>query len=305
MKTKRFNAIYKFLILFLSISLGLRAQDIDIQGHRGARGIMPENTIPAFLYALDQGVTTLELDVVVSKDHQIIVSHEPWLSHEICLDTTGNLISKNREKELNLYEMSYTEIREYDCGSKGNSRFTDQTKMKTVKPLLVDVIKAVERHVKGVTLYEVNYNIEIKSTLGGDGVFHPEYKEFSDLVFKLIDQYLPWERVIIQSFDFRALKYWNEQYPDVKLAVLIENLKSPKTNLKELGFTPEIYSPYFKLLSKSKVSEIKKLGMQVIPWTVNNKEDMKKLVSWKVDGLITDYPNRANELDLITSKGED
>lgn len=296
MKTKRFNSIYKFLFLFLSLSIGVKAQNIDIQGHRGARGIMPENTIPAFLYALDQGVTTLELDVVVSKDDQIVVSHEPWLSHEICLDPTGNAISNTQEKQLNIYEMTYAEIAGYDCGSKGNVRFADQTKMKTEKPLLVDAIKAAERHVKGVTLYEVNYNIEIKSTPEGDGVFHPGYKEFSDLVFNLIDQYLPWERVIIQSFDFRVLKYWNEQYPDVKLAVLIENMKSPKTNLQELGFTPEIYSPYFKLLSKSKVIEIKKIGMQVIPWTVNDKEDMQKLISWKVDGLITDYPNRCRDL---------
>ncbi len=305
MKTKRFNSTYKILAFFLSISAGLHAQNIDIQGHRGARGIMPENTIPAFLYALDQGVTTLELDAVVSQDNQIVVSHEPWVSHEICLDLTGRSVSKNQEKQLNLYQMTYAEIEAYDCGSKGNSRFVDQTKMKTVKPLLVNVIKAVERHVKGVTLHEVNFNIEIKSTPEGDGVFHPEYKDFSDLVFKLIDQYLPWERVIIQSFDFRVLKYWNERYPDVKLAVLIENLKSPETNVKELGFTPDIYSPYFKLLSKSKVQKIQKLGMEVIPWTVNDIEDIKKIVSWEVNGLITDYPNRANELGLITARGED
>lgn len=279
----------------------LHAQIVDIQGHRGARGKMPENTIPAFIYAMDQGVTTLELDVVISKDNKVVVSHEPWLSEEICIDSAGNELDHVKEK-YNIYSLNYSEIEQFDCGSKQNKRFTEQISIKSAKPLLQDVIKAVERHQKGITHYEVSYNIEIKSTPEGDGVYHPDVMEFSDLVYELIDQYLSWERVIIQSFDIRTLQYWHSKYPKVQLALLIENIKSPKANIKELGFTPGIYSPYYKLISKKSVTELHSMGMQVIPWTVNDKSEMKKLVSWGVDGIITDYPNRARELGLITSK---
>ena len=289
------------LIVLLMATSILQAQVIDIQGHRGARGKMPENTIPAFIYAMDQGVTTLELDVVISKDKKVVVSHEPWLSDEICLDSLGSEINHDQEK-YNIYSLNYSDIEKFDCGSKQNKRFPEQVNLQTAKPLLEDLIKAVERHQKGVTHYEVAYNIEIKSTKEGDGKFHPAVEEFSDLVYQLIDQYLPWERVIIQSFDARALQYWNKKYPEVQLALLIENTKSPKGNIKELGFTPKIYSPYYKLLSKNSVSELHKMGMQVIPWTVNEKEDMKKMVSWGVNGIITDYPNRAKELNLIKAR---
>jgi glycerophosphoryl diester phosphodiesterase len=291
-------------IIFILISTNtLMAQyTLDIQGHRGARGKMPENSIPAFIYALDQGVTTLELDVVITKDGQVVVSHEPFLSHEICFDSLNNKIPEAKEKEFNIYQMSYEEVSKCDCGSKGNPRFTEQTKIKTSKPLLSEVIREVEKHIKGTTHFEVQYNIEIKSDKSGDDIFHPSPEIFSEIVYAVIAEYLPWSRIVIQSFDFRTLKYWHQKYPDVKLAVLVENLKSIKSNLINLGFNPSIYSPDFKLLSKNKVGELHNLGIMVVPWTVNDKKDMKKLVSWKVDGIITDYPNRAVEVGYIKSR---
>ena len=291
------------LIILSIISFQLNAQSkLDIQGHRGARGIFPENSIPAFIYALDQGVTTLEMDVVITKDGKVLVSHEPYLSSSICLDSLGNQISPKKELDYNIYKMNYSEVAKCDCGSKGNIRFKDQIKMNTSKPLLEDVIKAVEEHIKSETHFEVFYNIELKTVKNGDDVFHPKPVKFSNLVFQLIDQYLPWNRIIIQSFDFRILKYWHEHYSDVRLAALVENNRSIKANLQELGFTPAIYSPDFKLLSAKKITELHSLGMKVIPWTVNSKTDMQNLVKWKVDGIITDYPNRAAELGYITPK---
>ncbi len=294
---------FNFLILAV-LTFPTMAQQLDIQGHRGARGMMPENSIPAFIYAMDQGVTTLEMDVVITKDHKVVVSHDPYLMHDICYNAKGEEITKKEEKEYNIYQMTYDEVMKCDCGSKGNPRFAEQMKIKTSKPLLSDVIKAAEKHAKGVTLFEVEYNIEVKSLPEDDNIFQPTVDVFSDLVFNLIDQYLPWERVTIQSFDFRVLRYWHEKYPDVKLAVLIENPKSIKANLAELGFTPTIYSSYHKLLNERGVAELHQSGIKVIPWTVNEPSDMKKLISWKVDGLITDYPNRAQELGLITAKPE-
>jgi glycerophosphoryl diester phosphodiesterase len=270
----------------------------DLQGHRGARGLKPENTIPAFLVALDTGVTTIELDLAITKDKQIIVSHEPWMAASICLKPDNSAIAPKEEKKFNIYKMTYDEVRQYDCGSKGNEKFPEQDKVKLSKPLLSDVMVAVEDHIKSYTQYEVDYNIEIKTDPEGDNKFHPTPQEFSDLVYNLIDQYLPWDRIVIQSFDFRVLKYWHEKYPDVRLAALVENKQTVNANLQALGFKPSVYSPDFKLLSKDDLQYLHQQKIRVIPWTVNEPEDIKRMRQLGVDGLITDYPNRAAKLGL-------
>ena len=279
------------------MSFGTTLAQIDIEGHRGARGLAPENSIPGFITALDLGVTTIEMDVVISRDKQVVVSHEGYFSSTICLDPEGAEIKKADQKELKIYEMDYPTIKSYDCGSKGHNGFPDQVNEQTYKPLLSDAIKAIERHVKGVTGYMINYNIEIKCFESGDNIFHPEVPEFSSLVYKVINTYLDLDRVIIQSFDFRVLRYWHEQYPDIKLAVLIEGEPSIQKNLKKLGFTPDIYSPHYSLLNKEKIQQLHSLGIKTVPWTVNKTKDMQKLVQYGVDGLITDYPDRAKELE--------
>ncbi|HZY82914.1 MAG TPA: glycerophosphodiester phosphodiesterase [Cyclobacteriaceae bacterium] len=278
----------------------------DVQGHRGARGLMPENTIPAFMYAIDAGVTTLEMDLAITKDGQVVVSHEGWVTAAIGLDTLGNPIKEKDEKKHNIYKMNYKDVAKYDVGSKVNERFPDQQKMKVSKPLLKDVIMTVEDYIKGHALYEVDYNIEIKSEPEGDNKFHPKPAEFSDIVFNLIDQYLPWDRVVIQSFDFRVLKYWHEKHPEVRLSALVENLNTIDENLKALGFTPAIYSPEFHLLSKDEIRSCHTKRMRVIPWTVNDPKEMEELKSWGVDGIITDYPDKAKQLGytLKTTKGK-
>lgn len=290
----------KYLTALVLILLGTSSmsQKIDIQGHRGARGLKPENTIPAFLLALDSGVTTLELDVVISKDGQVVVSHEPWLNPTICLDPKGNKIPEHEERKWNLYEMTYEEIMRCDCGSQGNPRFPEQERIKASKPLLSEVIKTAEYHVKSYTQYEVDYNIELKSNPKGDDQYHPTPEEFSRLVYELIDQYLSFDRIVIQSFDFRILQYWHKYHPEVRLAALIENTNSIGINLASLGFKPDIYSSYHKLLSKKKVQDLHLRSIKVIPWTVNEPKQMKKLIGWGVDGLITDYPDRAKALGL-------
>jgi glycerophosphoryl diester phosphodiesterase len=287
--------------LILTMNGNLNAQYIpkfDIQGHRGARGIAPENTIPAFLKALDLGVTTVELDVVISKDKKVVVSHEPWMSSEICVDSAGNAVTAAGEKKHNIYQLTYRQISSFDCGSKGNKNYPNQVKSPASKPLLSDVIVAVENHIRNYSLYEVDYNIEIKSTPEGDKKFHPGVEEFSDLVFTVIDEYLPLHRVVIQSFDFRVLKYWKKKYPEVRLAALVENSKSIDANLEELGFKPSIYSPYYKLLNKEKVDYLHKLKIRVIPWTINEESEMLVFKGMGVDGFITDYPDRAKKYKM-------
>lgn len=288
---------YRVLLFVMVMGTGAVAQSyipkFDVQGHRGARGLRPENSIPAFLLALDSGVTTIELDLAVTKDKKLVVSHEPWMAASICITPEGNSIVEKDEKKHNIYKMTYQQVREWDCGSKGNERFPQQQKMAVAKPLLSDVIVAVEDHLKNYTRYEVDYNIEIKTLPEGDNKFHPTPQVFSDLVYKLVDEYLPLDRVVIQSFDFRVLKYWHEKYPEVRLAALVENKKSVEENLAALGFTPSIYSPYFTLLTIADVKNLHQQKVRVIPWTVNEEKDMLSLKGMDVDGFITDYPDRA------------
>lgn len=271
---------------------------LDIQGHRGARGLLPENTIPAFLLALDYGVTTLELDLAVSKDGQLVVSHEPWMHFAICTDSLGNDITESTEMSFNIHQMDYADIIKFDCGSKGNPRFPEQKPQPAVKPLLTEVFVAVDQYIKeNPSISPPNYNIEIKSMSDGDSIFHPIPADFSDLVYNTITNNIGFEKVNIQSFDMRILQYYHEKYPEVTLALLIENEHSVEKNIEGLGFTPQIYSCYYQFLTESEVHKIHNLGMKVIPWTVNELSDMQQLVDWGVDGIITDYPDRAAKLN--------
>ncbi|MBC8153456.1 MAG: glycerophosphodiester phosphodiesterase [Bacteroidetes bacterium] len=277
------------------------AQPYDLQGHRGCRGLMPENTVPAFLKALEIGVNTLELDVVISQDKQVVVSHEPYFNADFTIDPTGKPVDKKEQKNLNLYKMPYAEIKRYDTGSKGNPSFPEQQKLKTYKPLLSEVIAQAEAYRKTHNLPPFSYNIELKSEPSEYTISQPEPAPFSDLVHAVISKELAPERVVIQSFDFAILKWWHAQieagrYKKVRLAALVENIRSVEKNLEDLGFTPDVYSPYFKLIGKERIAALHQKGIKVIPWTVNMPDDMRRLLSDGVDGLITDYPDRAKNL---------
>lgn len=280
----------------MMVSLSLKSQELDVQGHRGARGLVPENTIPAFIRALEEGVTTLELDVVITKDKQVVISHEPYMSASICSKPNGQPVTNSEMQQFNIYQMTYAEVSRFDCGIRGNSRFPGQQKIAVSKPLLVDMIKQVENYLAEKGLPKVAYNIELKSTPKGDGISHPQIEEFADIVQAVLDQVLTNNRYTIQCFDFRVLKYYHQKYPDVDLVALVENMKGVKGNLKELGFVPEVYSPYHALLSRKDIEICHQEGMKVIPWTVNDRDRMEKLVNWGVDGIITDYPDRAKGL---------
>jgi len=267
-------------------------ETFDWQGHRGARGLMPENSIPGFIHAVDLGVNTLEMDLAITADGKIVVSHEPYFSSDICQDPDGNAISEKAALEHNIYEMNYREVKQYDCGSKPHPRFPEQKKISTIKPLLSEVIDTVETYTKNNGISPLNYNIEIKSSAATDNLYHPVPSEFADRVYALIDEKLSWDRVTIQSFDFRVLQYIHKQYRAVPLVLLIENQLPWRSNIDSLEFVPAVYSCDYKLLSADVVSELQNEGMKVIPWTVNDRADMDRLIEWGADGIITDYPNR-------------
>ena len=148
-------------------------QKFDLEGHRGCRGLMPENTIPAMLTAIDLNVNTLEMDVVITADQEVVVSHEPFFNHEITTLPAGDTIKAENEWQYNIFHMTYDSVKLYDVGVKPHPRFPSQRKMKVVKPLLEDIIDAVEDYLIKTNHPEVFYNIEIKSLDSGDHVYHP------------------------------------------------------------------------------------------------------------------------------------
>lgn len=285
--------LFFFCILVLNCS---KARQLDIQGHRGARGLMPENTIPAFKQAIDLGVTTLELDVVISKDQQVVVSHEPFMNHNIALDTFGNEISPDDEMRYNLYTMTYDSIRLYDCGSRVHPEFTAQEHQVLSKPLLIDVIEMAEKQ-SGRTIL---YNIEIKSKPKFDGIYTPEPEIFVELVLDVLISKGIQSRSTLQSFDTRSLELIYKMTRRSKIALLVDEDENISVKLSSLSFKPDIISPYFKLLDLQTVTDYHNKGYEIIPWTVNEISDMNLMMDFNVDGIISDYPNRV--IQLVTLK---
>ncbi len=269
---------------------------IDLQGHRGARGLLPENTIPAFLRALDLGVTTLEMDVAINAEGHVVLSHEPWISAKICSHPDGRKVTEDEEKRLRIYAMSDEEVAGFDCGSRGHPDFPRQQAMPVSKPLLGDVLQAVATHSSASGRAPVRFNIEIKSRPEGDRVFHPEVREYANILYKVLQEYDILERTTVQSFDHRALEAIHSIDPQVSTALLISNPHGIRENLALLSFVPDIYSPDYELVDEELIRVAHARNIQVIPWTVNDADTMRKLLGWGVDGLITDYPDLALEV---------
>lgn len=268
----------------------------DKQGHRGCRGLMPENTIPAMLNALDLGVTTLEMDASISKDKQVFLSHEPFFNHEITTLPDGGFIDKKEEHSYNMYHMLYDSIKTYDVGLKPNLRFPQQQKIKTYKPLLSDVFDSVSQYILATKRPYPYFNIETKCMPATDNIYHPEPAEFVELLMKVIIAHKMENYVIIQSFDFRSLQYLHQHYPNIKTAMLIEggDKRSLDEQVNALGFTPTIYSPEYVLVNKGLIEKCHQQKILVIPWTVDDAKKINELKEMGVDGIISDYPNLFN-----------
>ncbi len=282
-------------VLLICLIFPLIGLAFDWQGHRGARGLYPENTINGMIEALKYPVNTLELDVVISKDHQVVVSHEPWMSGEICLDKKGRQVEGKR---YNFYQLTFKEIESFDCGSKNHPRFPEQKKVVEHRPLLRDLLLKLEQEIQSRSL-KINYNIEIKSTLEDekDG-YQPDFKKFSDKVIEEVTKILPLDRFSIQSFDWRVLTYLHASFPRLRLVALRETPYEAQNILTELGFIPYAFSPDWNLLSARDVAIFHQQNLKVIPWTVNSIEAMKKTIAMGVDGMITDYPNLIKEIPV-------
>lgn len=294
----------KYIVLFLIALLGCsRAQpesstelipipELDIQGHRGARGLLPENTVPSFIKALEWGVNTLELDLVVSKDSQLVVSHEPWFHHHISSHPDGRPVSADEAMSLNMFEMTYDEIRAFDVGRRGHVNFPDQIPVEVYKPALSEVVAAVEAWLHQNEKPPVWYNIETKSLPEYYDTYTPQPDVFARLLLSEINRLGIRNRAVVQSFDVNTLIELRKLDARIPQALLVYNLDSLEANLDQLGYVPEIYSPYYRLVDENLIADAAAKGMRVIPWTINSTEEMQRLIDLGVDGIITDYPNR-------------
>ena len=267
----------------------------DTEGHRGARGLMPENTIPAMYKAIDLGVTTIEMDSHVTADGKVVLAHDDYINPLFALDGNGKEIPKKDAKKYVLYKMTYDELKKFDVGSKFYGKFPKQQKQKVYIPLLADLIDSVQAYLRANNKPQVFYNIETKSSPEGDNELQPEPGVFVKLLMDVIESkgIIPW--VIIQSFDHRTLLVLIKKYPQVKTSFLAEK-GSLEENLQKLGFKPFIYSPNYKMVDAGLVMQCHEKGIKVIPWTVNSKEEIAQLKALGVDGIISDYPDLFNAL---------
>ncbi len=265
----------------------------DKQGHRGCRGLMPENTIPAMLHALDLGVSTLEMDIVFTKDSVAILSHEPFFNHEITTKPDGSFIEEKEEKNYNIFKMNFAEAQQYDVGLKPHPRFPQQKKIAVHKPSLAQLFDSVKLYMAKSKRPFPYFNIETKTMPFSDNTYHPAPTAFVDMLMKVIKEKQMEQWVMIQSFDMRTLQYLHTNYPTVPTVLLIEDYdkRTLEEQLQQLGFTQTVYSPANSLVTKELIDKCHQQNIKVIPWTVNTKAKIEELKKMGVDGIISDYPD--------------
>lgn len=288
------------MILFLSLIMGVYCVNVQSQvntvifAHRGGSAEYPENTIDAMLNAVSKGIYALELDVQITADNKVVVWHDPYLDANKVLNPDGSNLGSGSNMRNQIYKMTYEKLMKYDVGSLAVKNYKDRVNKKTHISLLDDLIDAVEAYTTHNHLPQVVYNIEIKSHPLSDNRLTPAYDLYSDLVMEVLNKKNIHDRLIIQSFDVRTLNYLNVKHPNLKLSYLLKSAKYPlKEVRKHLYFTPAILSPNYQMVNPQLISDCKEMGIQVIPWTVNKREDIQFLSQMGVDGIITDYPSDA------------
>ena len=238
---------------------------------------------------------------MVSKDQQIVVSHDPWLSAPLCADPSGRPLCIDEQGRYLLYEMSYKDIVSFDCGLPHPS-FPGQMRVAAFKPLLSTVLSEVEAFMASMAMNgNMIYNLEIKSWPDKDGLFHPFPDDYAALVLQLVEEVGLSCRVRIQSFDYRVLREAWRLNRRLSYGLLIEETKNTDRLLRCLGFVPDYVNPHFSLVDREMTETLHAEGIGMIPWTVNSTEEMLAMKYIGADGIITDYPDRA--LALFGSAG--
>jgi len=240
----------------------------------------------------------LELDVAISKDEKVIVTHEPYFSHHIASHPNGDPVLVSEEKALNIYQMTVDEIAKFDVGKRGNERFPDQQILAVNKPTLESMVSAIKDF---CTINERDFpflDLEIKSQPDQYDVYFPQPQKFVKLVLAELNKMEILNKTNLQSFDVNVLEEIHKQAPQVSTSLLVEHPKSLEHHLSTISFKPTNYSPYFEFVTEDVIRKCKSMGIKVIPWTVNELKDLQRMVDLGVDGIITDYPNRIKSLNF-------
>lgn len=269
----------------------LLAGKFGFEAHRGGRALVPENTICAMKHALSlKNVNTLEMDLCISQDKQVVVSHDVYFHQNITTTPQGEYLTAENARQHLLYQMPYDSISKYDVGLKPHPEFPDQQKYAAVKPLLNNLLDETEK-IAAKQKRLIYYNMEIKSRKAGDGKEHPNPYEFVDLVIKVLKEKGVLARTVIQSFDMRPLQVIHQKYPEVKTSLLTgKNAVGPAQMLQRLSFAPAVYSPEYSTVTPEMISYCHAQNIKVLPWTVNSVADIQRLKDLGVDGVISDNP---------------
>ena len=272
----------------------------DVQAHRGGMGLYPEESLDAMLNAVNLGVNTLEMDLCISQDHQVVLSHDPYFHPRYSTRPDGTSVEPG-DQPVFLYQLPYSEIVKWDVGQKENPAWPEKKCVPAVKALAKDVILAVEKYTEENNLPAMYYNIEIKSYPDYDGfqegVCWPEYHLFTDLCMEVLESLNLGDRLIIQCFDDRALNYINQKYPGHILSYLLEDYDTDlEAAMARLDFTPQWLSPQHDNVNQALMDFAHERGMKVVTWTVDQKEEMRRLIGLGVEAIISNYPDRLMEV---------
>lgn len=276
----------KLAVVALAMPLFMEAAPkILVHGHRGARAVLPENTLPAFEYAIAAGADVLELDMAVSRDNVLVVSHDLRMNRKICQGPEG---------ETAIRQLTLAQIKEWDCGALKNGEFPrQQTKAGTRMPTIDEVFALAP---KGAFEFNIETKIDPKRP-----ELTPEPAAYARLVVDAIRRHKLEKRVIVQSFDFRTLIEIRKLAPEIRLSALYAGLPKSLVKISEEAGGAPIVSPHHLLTSKGKVEEAHARGLQVIPWTANTPGQWDKLMEQGVDAIITDDP--AGLIEHLRQKG--
>lgn len=299
-------------LTFLLVGIPTMAMALDLQGHRGARGLLPENTLPAFAKALSIGVTTLELDTAVTKDGVVVISHDPVLNADITRGRDDKWVSDGPAiKNLTFEELQAFDVGRIKPGSRTDKRFPNQqavdgTKIPSLAQLFALVAKSGNETVR--------FNIETKiNPMKPEGTVAPE--AFAEALVATVRDSGMVSRTAIQSFDWRTLQIVQKLEPQIETVYLtaqqqwMDNVKSEsgRASAWTAGFNldeadgnvaalikqagGDVWSPFYRDLDRARVEDAQARGLKVVPWTSNDAGSMEALIDMGVDGIITDYPN--------------
>jgi glycerophosphoryl diester phosphodiesterase len=271
MTTMRYLAALLFTV-FLGVN-AMGADKILVHGHRGARARKPENTLPAFQYAISAGVDALEMDMAVTKDSVIVISHDPVLEPPVCSGPLPKAV---------IHTLTLKQVREWDCGRVQNPNFPTQEAIPGTRMPTLDEVFALAKE------GNFDYNIETKS-FPDKPEYTPTPDVFSGMVLEKIRQHKLEKRIILQSFDFRTLVAMKKLAPEIRLSALIES-DTRAFSVIAAEAKADIISPHFNLVTPAKVAEAHAAHLQVVPWTADTPDEWDKLITAKVDAIISDDP---------------